>query len=149
MGQIVSKLKKQKNVEDDEDPHEREFRKYQKQKGYLQPVSMNYIKVNGKSIKSVNHPILKAIYENNQGNFEKEMRIVKSKWDQKEYEWEVCLAFWLAVHLKRLEMVTYLVDNNLEVKKQVYIAFNLKPAVEENSDDGSQVDHDKGTQFFH
>lgn len=146
MGQAISKLKKKKPEEEDEEElEEREFQKY------LRKAKGNPLKLDKGTVKHITEPVLKLIFENNQKEFEKEISKNKNRHSKIDYEWEISLAFWLAVHLKRLEMVQYLVDTNIELKRQVYFAFNHRSVhlIPSEGDNSSQVDEDRSTYLIY
>lgn len=126
----------------EEEENEIQFQTYMKQK------QSSLLKVEGKRIKQVSHPLLKPILENKIDDLRKEVSYYKSKYPENEVEWEICMAFWFAVHLKRLEMACHLVENYSKLKKLVYIAIRFKrPEGQASEGDSSQVDHNKEGKF--
>jgi hypothetical protein len=137
MGKVLSKDKKE------EDQFEEKRKEHENQ--YLK--RNNVLKVDCKKIKAINHSLLRQVYDNNFEAFRNEISDYRTRLSQKEFEWEISAAFWLSVHLRRLEFAEYLVQENVHLKRLVYHVYKFKGNSDfksEEMDNSSQGEEIKG-----
>ena len=137
MGSAFSFLKKNKKPKEGEEESQEELA----YKAYLADKTSTRLIVNGSKIKSIDHPLLNLIFKQDFSTFERAIQKLESEVSKKDFEWNLSLWFWFAVHLKHLDFVKFLVDFNINLKKVVH--FSRRIGTKNSSIGGDDLSQDR------
>lgn len=136
MGKILSIFKKNnKDKEEEEDQEELAY------KAYLADKASTRLVVDGHKIKAVNHPLLNLVFRQDLSSFQDMIQKLEAEMTQKEFEWNLCVCFWFAVHMKYLDFAKFMVDFNINLKKVVH--FSRKMGMKDSSIGGDDLSQDR------
>mmetsp|Transcript_23322 Transcript_23322/g.22953 ORF Transcript_23322/g.22953 Transcript_23322/m.22953 type:complete len:127 (+) Transcript_23322:155-535(+) len=76
------------------------------------------------NIDQIKKPILRQIFLKNGKKMMEELKKIKEVASEKDFNYELTMAFWFAVHLEDLELASILVDSSILLKQLVICALN-------------------------
>ena len=78
------------------------------------------------SLGDLRTPLLKKVYQKDFKEVRLEVHHLNNTLDEKQFHYELTLAFWLSVHMEHLEIANYLIKKEPMLRKIVAATFKKK-----------------------